>query len=508
MTNWRFSVQILFVAFVWAVLLPTSGVNAQDKTPIDWEARRVSFDRSLGENVRRLIDNVVFVHEETRMVCDSAYLYVDDNSLRAFGNVFIEVSDTVHIYGDELFYDGNARTAELRYNVRMIDPQMTLETDYLEYDMNLNTATYVRGGRIKDGENVLSSVWGFYFADRKEFFFRDGVRLDNPDYVMLSDTLMYHTVTEIAHFFGPTQILSDENTILCRNGWYDTMNDVASFGGDTFFSNSEQTLTGDSVYYDRRAGYGKAINNVVLRDSVEQIVITGHFAEHFEKEGRSVVTQEAVLMQVADGDSLYLHADTLETRYDEEVEMRQFLAYHRVRFFRHDLQGLSDSVAYNMNDSTISLFYNPVLWTDAYQLTASEINVFLSDDAIDRILLTDAAFIVSQEGTLGFNQMKGREMTGYFVENKLSRVDVDGNGETIFYVLEDDGSLLGINQAMSSYISIFFENSELLGLQFVRQVEASLHPPEEMPEEDRLLQNFRWMDERRPRDKTDIFVWR
>jgi len=482
--------------------------DQEGRTPIDWQAGTIEFDRRIGDDVRRLLDDVVFIHDDTRMFCDSAYLYSEANTLRAFSNIIIEVSDTVTIYGDQLFYDGNRRWAELTGNVRMVDPQMTLYTHYLEYDLNANTANYLDGGRIVDAENELISRWGFYYADNKEFFFRDDVVLINPEYIMETDTMMYNTATEIAYFFGPTTIVSDENTIFCRNGWYDTRNDIARFSRDAFFTNQEQSMTGDSVFYDRNTGYGRAVNNVLIRDSIENVVITGHFAEHFEEQGLSVVTRDAMLTMIADNDSLFLHADTLKSLYHKETDERQIFAYHRARFFRHDLQGLSDSIVYNMADSVIYMFHDPVLWSGMYQMTARNIEIKTTEDEVQWIQLHDAAFIISEEDTLGFNQMKGRSMVGYFRDNALWRVDVDGNGETIFFIREDDGSLAGINKAVSSNITIFVEGTEVTGIQFIRQPEATLFPPEDLPADDRLLRNFHWLDHRRPQDKRDIFEWR
>ncbi len=498
------------VGFVFCVLCmcPLVLLSQDEGTPIDWQASSISFDRRLGEDVRRLKGHVVFIHEDTRMYCDSAYLYSADNNLRAFSNIIIFVSDTVTIYGDELFYDGNRRWAELTGNVRMVDPQMTLYTNYLEYDLEANTANYIDGGRIVDAENELTSIWGFYYADEKEFFFRDDVVLVNPEYVMESDTLKYNTATEIAFFFGPTTITSEENTIFCRNGWYDTRHDLARFSRDAFFTNKEQSMTGDSVFYDRNRGYGRAIDNVLIRDSIEDIFITGHFAEHFEEEGVSIVTREAVLAIIAEEDTLFMHADTLRSLYFEDDDRRKFFTYHRARFFRTDLQGLSDSIVYDTADSTIYMYNDPVLWSDIHQLTARRIEVKSTGDAVEFLELFDAAFIIAEVDTLGFNQMKGRNMKGHFRDNALWRIDVDGNGETIFYIREDDGELVGINKGISSNIVIFVDGSEVTGIQFIRQPDATLYPPDDLPADERLLQNFEWLDHRRPLDKDDIFNWR
>ena len=500
------------VAFILILLMffvnPPSGDSGDQRTPIDWEAGTAEFDRRIGDDVRRLINDVVFTHEDTRMYCDSAYLYSEANKLRAFSNIVIKVSDTITIYGDRLFYDGNRRWAELTGNVRMVDPQMTLYTEYLEYDLDANTANYIDGGRIVDAENVLTSLWGFYFADAKEFFFRDNVVLVNPEYVMETDTMMYNTATEVAYFFGPTTIVSEENTIFCRNGWYDTRNDIARFSRDAFFTNQKQSMTGDSVFYDRNRNYGRAVNNVLIRDSVENVIITGHFAEHFEDLGLSVITRQAVMTMIADNDSLFLHADTLKSVFHAETDERELFAYHRARFYRSDLQGLSDSIVYRLTDSIIAMYHDPVLWSDMYQLTARRIEIKTTENEVEWVQLHDAAFIISQEDTIGFNQMKGRTMHGHFRDNALWRVDVDGNGETIFFIRENNGDLVGINKAVSSNIIIFVDGAEVTGIQFVRQPEAVLFPPEDLSGEDRLLRNFQWLDHRRPQGKFDIFEWR
>jgi lipopolysaccharide export system protein LptA len=494
---------------VMLAILLTSSLSAQRPTQIELvNAGRMLGDRALGEDVRRLIDNVHFRHEDANMFCDSAYLYSRTNSLRAYGNIFIQVSDTVSIYGDVLHYNGNSRKAELTGRVRMVDPQMTLTTTQLFYDLGANTARYSSGGRIVDAENELTSLEGFYYADLKDFFFRQDVVLVNPEYTMYSDTLRYNTLTEVAHFFGPTTIQSEENTIFCRNGWYDTRQDIARFSREAYFTNNEQSLTGDSLFYDRNLGYGRADNNIVMRDSVQNTIITGHFAEHFEKLGVSTVTREAMLTVVAENDSLFLHADTLKSFYNDSLDQRWVYAYHRARFYRSDLQGLSDSIVYSFADSTIYLFHEPVIWADVHQLTAHRIEVKTSEEEVRSIHLFDAAFIVSEEGDLGFNQVKGRDLTGHFRDNELWRIDVNGNGETIYHILEEDGSYIGINKALSSEIVIYVEDRKVSGIRFLTRPEAQLFPPDELGPDDRLLMDFRWLDHRRPVSRDDIFVWR
>lgn len=481
-------------------------VFAQEKTPIDFSANSMQFDKRIGEDARRLIDMVHFRHEGTNMYCDSAYLFSKQNRLQAYRNIYIQVNDTVSIFGDMLNYDGNTRIAELTGNVKMIDNQMTLTTGHLIYDLNNNTANYAGGGKIVDKDNTLTSRWGYYYVNQKQFFFKDKVKLVNPEYVMDSDTLRYNTLTEVAYFLGPTTIVSEENTIFCRNGWYDTRNDVSRFSKDAYLNNKEQSITGDSLFYDRGRGYGRADRNIVIRDTVQNSIITGHFAEHYEREGISVVTREAVLTVISEGDSLFMHADTLRSVYLDESDEQFVYAYHQAKFFRQDLQGLSDSIVYNFSDSTIYLYYNPIIWSDIHQLTAERMEIKTSENEIIAAYLFDAAFIISEETDIGFNQVKGKNITGHFADNELSRIEVFGNGETIYFVKEEDDSMVGINKAISTDIVIFVEDRQVVGIRFLEDPEANLFPLDELPEEERRLRNFRWYEEIRPQKKEDIFI--
>jgi lipopolysaccharide export system protein LptA len=507
----RFLVNIFFFYPLLFLPLILTGQNQgrENETRVELiRADEMRFDRSIAPDARRLIGDVRFRHEDAIMHCDSAWQFTVDNRFNAYGNVYIQVNDSVEIFGDKLYYSGKTRIAELHGNVKMIDNQMTLTTQHLYYNLETNTANYIDGGKIVDAENTLTSIWGFYYADDKNFFFRGDVELVNPQYVMNSDTLRYNTLTEVSYFFGPTTIVSDENTIFCKNGWYDTRNDIARFSRDAWFSNGEQYLSGDSLFYDRNRGYGKAINNVLLKDSVQNTLVTGHFAEHFEKEFFSEVTRNAVLTVIAQNDSLFLHADTLRSIHDEKNDRRLLFAYHKAKFFRKDLQGLSDSIVYNFSDSTIYLYKDPVIWSENHQLTASRMEIKTAEDSrIESIHLFDAAFIVSKEDTISFNQIKGRRIVGYFRENELRRIDVFGNGEALYYVRDEDEHLIGINKSLSSDMRIYLEDNMVSRIVLFTNADANLFPPEEIPMEQRFLQHFKWITDRRPQKKDDIFVW-
>jgi len=463
----------------------------------------------INKNINILIGNVVFNHEGTRLYCDSAYFFQLENKIEAFRNVRIRMSDTLNIYGDMLQYDGNTKVAEIYKSVKLIDNQTILTTDYLNYDRNSGIASYNTGGKIVDKENVLTSKIGHYFTNKKEFFFKKEVLLINPKYTIDSDTLMFNTITEIAYFYGPTNIISKENTIYCENGWYNTKTDKSQFSRNAWLQTKNQHLEGDSLYYDRKNGFGKAFNNVTLIDTVKNIIIKGNYIENSELLKKSMVTDSALAIFVDKGDSLYMHADTLRAKYDTADNIELIQAYHKVKFFRIDIQGMCDSLSFVMKDSLMNMYYDPVLWTDENQLTADTIHLLSGEEKMKEILMRSNAFIISQSDTNQFNQVKGKNMQGFFNKNQLYRVNVKGNSETIYYMKEESSKdLLGINKAVSSDLLIFIKDKQIESITFIKSPEGTLYPVKELAEPDRLLKNFHWRIHQRPKGKMDVFIWK
>ncbi|MBE0641255.1 MAG: hypothetical protein IH599_04415, partial [Bacteroidales bacterium] len=223
-------------------------LTAQRKRVELVQADVMSYDKARG-NVRVVNGNVIFEHEGSLLYCDSALFDETANFVQAFGAVRIRMNDSVSVFGDQLEYDGLTRIADLTGNARLVDNTTTLETPTLRYDRNTHTGTYTQGGVINDRRNRLTSRRGTYFSPDNQFFFRDSVKLHNPDYDMSSDTLHYNTGSEVAQFYGNTVIRSEENTIFCREGWYDTRNDLASFSERASILMEDRVLYGDSIYY-------------------------------------------------------------------------------------------------------------------------------------------------------------------------------------------------------------------------------------------------------------------
>ncbi|HRH65300.1 MAG TPA: OstA-like protein [Bacteroidia bacterium] len=476
------------------------------------------FDQSLNAKATRLIGNVAFRHENAVMYCDSAYLYRDENRLEAFHNIRITQGDTFTLTGKRLLYDGNTRQAQVFEDVELSDRRMTLRTSQLNYDMDAEIASYRDSANIVDGENTLTSKLGYYYSSSHDMYFRENVLLVNPRYRMTGDTLRYNTIDKVAWFLGPTRLYSKTNVIYCENGWYNTLNQTSSFHKNSYLQTGTQTLQGDSVLYDRNTGVGRVFGNVSIRDSANKIIIAGDYGEHHELTDSSWVTGHAVMSQIFDKDTLFLHGDTLlatgqKTEGDTLQKKKNMFAFHHVKLYKPDFQGSCDSLVYNYRDSTIRLYSNPILWSGLNQLTADSVTLQTANSEISRILLVNNAFITSKaDSTLHaildstrFNQIRGKRMTGFFEKNELYRIDVEGNGQTIYYAKNKHEQNFAVNRADCSDMIIFVNQSKVKSITLQNDPDGTMYPIHELSTSELRLKGFSWQEKKRPASKADLF---
>ena len=304
---------LLYLALLF-LITPFNALRGQKVRQIEIiHADLSDYDVSLGSGAQRLLGNVRMKHEDGIMTCDSAYFYSKTHSIDAFSNVKLEQGDTLELYGDRLHYEGETRIAQVRKNVKLIDNETVLKTQYLDYNRETDIAYYLHGGIITQEDNTLTSEQGQYHTQTETFYFKDSVVIDNPDYKIYSDTLKYNTKTEVSYFFGPTEIIGEENYIYCESGWYDTKQNISLVSKNALLENDGRILKGDTLYYERENGYGHAKQNVELLDTTQNIILRGNRAQYYEEEGLATLTDSAMMIQINGLDSLFIHADTLQS---------------------------------------------------------------------------------------------------------------------------------------------------------------------------------------------------
>jgi lipopolysaccharide export system protein LptA len=481
------------------VLAATDGF-AQTKVQLK-KADVLKGGRKGEERFEKLIGDVVLVQNTTTIYCDSAYLFKAKNMVEAFGRVRIVEGDSITITGRKLEYDGNTKIAKFRNNVVFTKlATATLYTEYLDYERPLNLAYYFNGGKLVDSINVLTSNKGYYDANTNLASFKRNVEVTNPDYKMTADSLQYNSVSKIIYFVSPTSVVrSDSSSAVYESGYYETTTKKSDLIASHVETVDYYLEAIDNKLDDLNRKY-LFRGNVVMTYKKENLIIYGQNADYFRDEGIAKVYNKAYLAKVTENnDTLFMAADTLVSIDHVDPSKKRLLAYNNVRIFKNDMQGVADSIEYRSIDSTIYMYNNPVLWSEGNQMTADSINMLIKNNTINRVFLINNSFVISRDTLINFNQIKGRKMTTFFNEKRINRVEVVGNGESLYFALDEkSNSAIGMNRILCSNITIRFNDGKIKNISFYNRPEANFIPPHELRDEDKQLKGFSWKEDAKP----------
>jgi len=479
-------------------------LQAQNNRVFLEHANSTNFDKTISPDYHFLIGDVRFRHDNAWLYCDTAHYYREENSLRAFGNVRIEQGDTLFIYGKTLFYDGNKKLAQIRKEVRMVNKEVTLYTDHLDYDRLGNIGYYYNGGKIVDPSNTLSSDYGRYNPDSKMAFFKKDVVLTHPQFLLKTDTLNYHTETGLASIISRTEIEAENADIIAYRGWYNTKTDKSLLLDRSYILSEQRNMTADSILYDQSLDIGEAFMDVEMVDSGRHITLNSDYAIYNQSNNYALLTQKALLREYSGKDTFYLHADTLLGQQDSIYDT--FRAFYNVRSYRTDLQGLCDSAFYSTRDSVLQLFGNPILWANNQQISGQQIRLYTKNQQADYMEVEGLALLASKEDSSLYNQSSGRELIAYFENNKVRRVVIEGNPESIYLPRDEKQKILGLNRLENGSLYIYMDQEgKVERLKVSPQPKGKFYPLQLVTEEIKYLEHFSWPIQLRPKGPLDVF---
>lgn len=484
-------------------------------------------------SLETIAGNVIIKENLTTFYCDSATINRTTNVIEAYGNVHINDNDSIHTYAQSLIYVGADRIAYLKNNVKLTDKKGTLYTDELEYNLQTGIATYKNGGRITNNKTILTSRDGVYYADTKDVYFKKDVHLKDPDRDIWTDSLLYNIKNNIATFISKTRIIGKDGSVVTTNsGTYNLETGEALFSGRPTFSDTTRSGIADIMALDKKSGTLQMEGNAKLVDSVNNVTIIANQIFANTKVNSFLATRKPVMILYRDGDSTYIAADTLFSglrKYDSlerkvitqtdtlkktlvvktndaDTAIRYFLGFHHVRIFNDSLQAVSDSLHYSTVDSTFKLFGEPVIWNNNSQISGDTLYLFTLKQKPKRLLVYNNAMIVNKTKEAMYNQIAGRTLNAYFAEGSIDYVRVKGSpAESIFYPQDEDSAYVGMNHSSGDVIDIYFVKKELNKIKFVNNVDGVLYPIKEIPTDKKELKGFKWQDNRRPKNKLELF---
>lgn len=503
-----------FIKAVLALLLLTLAFSATAQT--DPKPSKVDIKSGYLEKRPDFPDAVIYtkdnsgqvfiVHEGVEMWCDQAFVYLKENFVKAYGKVRISQGDTVVMNSKYAEYNGNTQFAFATGDVVLKEPKTTLRTDTLYFDRIKQQAFYRSGGTVIDTASTLTSNVGRYFANNKKYQFLSDVKIVNPEYTVNSNQLDFYSESGGAYLYGPSTIVSETSTVYCERGYYDTRGDTGYFVKNSKIDYETRTLYGDSIYFNRNTGFASATNNIKILDTVNSSVIRGHYAEVFRPKDSLFITKRAVAITVRDGDSIYVHADTLRVTGPEDNRILK--GFHRARLYKSDMSGKCDSIYTSERIGLTKMITNPVLWSGENQMTGDTIHILSNTvtEQLDTLKVFENAFLI-QKDSAGYNQVSGVRLTGLFTENELDTVNVDQNAEVVYYARNTDTNKLeGINNTIGSSIQITLENQDIIGIRFINRGTGKFFPVSMYPEEKKLLPGFNWRGDERLRSVDDLFL--
>ena len=470
------------------------------------------YDQYVNPDAQILNGKVHFTHNGAKLLCDSAHFYEASNSFEAFGNVKMYQGDTLSLFSDYAYYDGNDEMAIARHNVILKHRKSTLYTDSLNYDRLYNVGYFFEGGKLVDNTSTLTSDWGEYHTDSHQALFNYDVQLKNNKFFLTSDTLYYNTDSHLAHVTGPSNITSKTSRIYTEDGYYNTETEKSELFGRSVMKDEGKTMVGDSVYYDSKTGISEAFNNVIYTDSINKNMLTGDYCYYDDEKGYAMATKKAVAIDFSQKDTLYMHADTFKIftfNINTDSVYRKIHAYNKVRAYRVDAQAVCDSLVYNSQDSCMTMYKDPILWNQNQQLLGEEIYIFMKDSTINKVHVLGQALSVEQlNDSIHFNQCSSKEMFAYFENGEISQGHAKDNVLIVYYPIDDsDSTIIGLNYTETTEMRMFLENRKMKRI-WMPKAEGVLYPLTQVPPDKYFLPTYAWFDYVRPLNKEDIFNWR
>ncbi len=476
---------------------------------------------------RKLIGHVILRHLDAFMYCDSAVIDIDANYMTALGNqVHIKKGDSVDVWGNFLEYFGDQKLGRLTGMCSMRDKTMILTAPELNYNTETDVGNFMSGGRVVNKNTTITSAIGYYYHKTSEAVFYGNVILRSPERTIYADSLKYNTDKEIAYFITKTTIVDkDSNIIVTNSGFYDTKNEKAYLGSNATIRKGDSYVKANSIDYNNQTKQAVATGNVVWQDSSERTTILSNYIYSNEDSSYVKAYQDPLMINVSEDqkDTMYLSADTLlsyksarsvwltntdstgkiDSLLDKTDSVRIVQAYYHMKMIQGEVCSVSDSMYYSEVDSIFKLYVAPLLWMDSTQISCDSIYLYTKNKEIYKVDIYGNAFVVHWQDPDVYNQVKGKFMQAFIEKKKITKIEVDGNAESIYFIKDKD-AYTGANKSTSGFITVSFNDGEVNRIKLTGAPEAEFTPMKKINLASYKLDGFSWHWDKKPKTLYDV----
>ncbi len=464
-------------------------------------------------NAQVLEGDVRFRYDTLLFRCDSLIIFSAEDNFFGYGNVHATNQKTFNLTADSMHVFQAKKLVNIYGNVRLQDSSYIMTSDSLHYNTEEKYAYYLNKGTIVniDNNEIINSHRGYYYPDSRSFFFKGDVVIENPDYLVKSDTLNVLGEQSTAFFYGPTKIFKEKSFVYCENGFYNTETEIAQFKENAIIIHEGTEIRADSIYFNMKDEIAKGFDNVLVIDTANKSIFRGDYLYSDQKKEYALMTEDPLVMQYDEKDTMYITADTIIT-FKDSNNNAIIQGFFHVAFLNKDFQGKCDSLYYAESDSLLRMYKEPILWQEDNQITGDTIFVRTFDNKVDKMDIYSNAFIITFIDSIFFNQVYSKNMEAFFVEGDLDRVHAIGNGMTIYYPLEEEKNdsmrirtIKGMNRIFCKDILLRMKEKEINNITFYDKPDGKYYPVNQLNVDEMRLRGFKWREAERPTSVEDIY---
>lgn len=471
-------------------------------------------DYDLTTKTATYFEGATLTNNETQLSSKRGYYYVRQNEVY-FRDSVVVIDPEFKLRSDTLKFNTETRTVFFLGPTLIVTDSSKVYCEDGFYDTQNNLAEFRKNAQYARGAEQQATAEVIRYDGKNEIYTLEGdARFTDKNQEAVANTIRYEERNDKYFLSGNASYRDSTRNIKAEEIIYDRKNELYSTKGRSRISDPPQILEADAVAYTEGSGFGVASGNIIWQDTSANLTILCDRADYNRQTNYLKATGgqrgRPLLITEVDQDSLFLSSDTLEAVQTVDTlskdTIRTLFAYYQVRIFKSNLQAICDSLSYSSIDSTFRLYDDPIIWSDTSQFVADTVDMQLRNDKIDRIFLRNNAFIVNSSDEVFFNQIKGRDITAFFEENELRRMNVQGNAESVYYAKDDIGAYIGVNKIICSEMLMYFGNNNIDQIRFYAQPKASLTPMKQANHEEIKMPGFSWEVRKRPKNRDDVFV--
>lgn len=443
------------------------------------------------------IAGVFYVSEDYIVFRDSVLVISDSFNLKADSMAFFTEDRRVKFLGPTVVYNDTSR--------------LYAENGF--YLVEEKEALFYKEAQFQSGNTVGYADSIYFFGNEGKYIMKGDAYLHRDGQIATAREIIYEEQEGLMYLYQDAVVTGEDINATGDSLVYNTQTNSVRARGRSRVERQDFTLISDFMDYNDDSEEGVATGNVIWEDStgMRRIRTDSLIYSGGGQSAKAISRVQRPLLEWAneEGDTLKLVSDTLltyqsVTTYRDSIDQtisdttQDFTAYFDVALIRNDFQGRADSLAYKEADSLIVLYGNPILWMDTTQLSGDTIYVSIRDGSISEVLIRGNGFIITSPDSIFFNQIKGRTITAYFKDGDLYQTDVEGNAESIYFPLDEEGAYIAMNKIICSRIEMTFENNQVTGVAFLENPTGDLFSMTKVTAENSILKGYENLSHLRP----------